>query len=191
MLADTSRLDGSRVFLTELNFANIWTHFRWNNDAELHALEYDTPFVPESFGDFFRRFEMIRRNGRAQGFDFEIHRRGYNDSLIGVASLSNIDPANHHAGLTLTIGAREAWHQGYGRETLDMLLRFSFDTLGLHRVMTTALTYNAAWKHLLTTSGFQREGCLREHVYRHDCYWDKESYALLAHEYYAHRALAA
>ena len=184
-------LQSPRLFLTGLDEANIRTHYRWNNDAELHALQCDGPFARESYGAFARRFQQLQHNSIERDFDFESHRRGDTDSLIGIASIYDIDPASRHARFSLTIGRREAWNQGYGRQTLAMLLRFGFDTLGLHRLMTTALTFNTAWRHLLATSGFHREGCLREHIYRHNRYWDKETYALLSREYAASHALAA
>ncbi len=184
-------LASPRVRLTPLDPAHIRTHFAWNNDAELHAMESDQPFVPESYGAFARRFAALQHNDPARGYDFEIHRRDATNSLLGVAALWDINATSRHARLTLTIGERSAWGQGYGRAALNTLLRFGFDTLGLHRVRATALAYNACWKHLLTTTGFHQEGRQREHVYRNGRYWDQESYALLAREYQSRHALAA
>ncbi|HMB91928.1 MAG TPA: hypothetical protein VKP65_13830, partial [Rhodothermales bacterium] len=89
-------LEGSRLYLTHLQTAHIHTHFRWNNDPELHCLETAHPFEPESFGSFAQRFRELRPNDSQRGYDFEIHLRKdgpSKDTLVGVAYLANVDLA--------------------------------------------------------------------------------------------------
>jgi RimJ/RimL family protein N-acetyltransferase len=189
-------LEGPRLLLTPLQFSNIRTHFRWNNDPALHQLESEQPFVRESYGAFARRFTQLSHNDLVHGYDFEIHLRGSRDAqhaphLIGIGYLTELDVLHQRALLGLTIAERTARGKGYGREALELLLHFGFATLGLHRLMAHTLANNTPWKHLLTTAGFHREGCLRDHVYRQERYWDKEFYALLDTEYHACQSRAA
>lgn len=187
-------LEGSRLYLTDFQTAHIHTHFRWNNDAGLHHLESEYPFVVESFGSFARRFREMRYNNQQRGYDFEIHLRkdgSYTETLVGISYLADIDLASRRAHVGVTLGDRSVWNRGYGREALEMLLQFAFETVGLHRIEATALSGNVAWNGLLSSAGFQREGYFRDHFYRDGRYWDKASYAMLFSEYKAREALAA
>jgi RimJ/RimL family protein N-acetyltransferase len=135
-------------------------------------------------------------NNPGRGFDFEIHLRpdptaGHPGKLIGIGYLADIDAANRHARIGITLGDRTEWGKGYGREVMDLLLRFGYDHLDLHRIDASAFAYNTPWKRLLDAAGFREEGCLRDYLHRDGRYWDKTTYALLAPEHYARKTLAA
>jgi RimJ/RimL family protein N-acetyltransferase len=90
---------------------------------------------------------------------------------------------NRHAVVGITIGEREYWGRGYGKESLRLLLKYCFEMVELHRVSTETFEYNTTWRDLVERLGFQKEGTAREYLYRDDRYWDKEMYALLEQEY--------
>jgi RimJ/RimL family protein N-acetyltransferase len=176
-------LDGDRVQFTPLQLDNIYKHFRWNNDPELNRLDSEVPYEEETFGEFKQRFEQMCFNPSPVNQDFEIHAE--DGVLIGVAYVADISAHNQHGLVGVTIGDRSYWGQGYGRESLELLLHHCFETLDLHRVSAETFEYNEAWKRLVEEAGFQREGAAREYLYRDGEYWDKENYALLEHEYRA------
>jgi RimJ/RimL family protein N-acetyltransferase len=105
------------------------------------------------------------------------------DQLIGVAYVARISPYHHHALVGITIGEREYWGQGYGKESLRLLLRYCFQDLELHRVSAETFEYNTAWRDLIEGTGFVKEGTAREYLFRDGEYWDKAFYALLEEEY--------
>jgi RimJ/RimL family protein N-acetyltransferase len=161
---------------------NIHTHFRWNNDPELNRLDSELPYEEESFGDFKDRFEQLCNEPSPGHRDFEIHDVEA-EALIGVAYVAQISPHHHHALVGITIGERDYWGCGYGRESLRLLLTYCFRELDLHRVSAESFEYNTAWRDLLKHVGFVKEGTAREYLYRDEQYWDKELYALLEEEY--------
>ena len=171
----------SRILLTPLQMDHVYTHFRWNNDPELNRLDSETPFQRESLQSFLRRYGQMVRDPRPDACDLEVHTR--DGRLIGVAYLDQVRATHGHCRLGLTIGERDCWGEGYGRETMALLLHHAFVNLGLHRVWTEAFAFNAAWKCLLEGWGFTREGCLRDYLFRDGQYWDKETYGLLDTEY--------
>jgi RimJ/RimL family protein N-acetyltransferase len=175
-------LEAGRVRFTPLRMENIHTHFRWNNDPELNRLDSEIPFEEESFGDFKERFEKLCNDPSPAHRDFEIHDAG-EDQLIGVAYVAQISRHHRHALVGITIGERDYWGCGYGKESLRLLLRYCFQELELHRVTTEAFEYNTAWSDLVESIGFAKEGTAREYLYRDEQYWDKELYALLEEEY--------
>jgi RimJ/RimL family protein N-acetyltransferase len=175
-------LEEGRVRFTPLQMENIHTHFRWNNDPELNRLDSELPYEEESFGDFKERFEQLCNDPSPGHRDFEIHDRE-EGALIGVAYVAHISPHHHHAMIGITIGEREYWRQGYGTESLRLVLKYCFRELDLHRVSAESFEYNTAWRDLLENIGFTQEGTAREYLYRDERYWDKELYALLEDEY--------
>ena len=181
-------LEGARVRFTPLQIENIYTHFTWNNDPELNHFDSEVPFETETFGSFKRRFEQLIRKPAPTARDFEVHAE--DGTLIGVAYVADLSLHNRHASVGVTIGNRDYWGRGYGRESLELLLHYGFNELGLHRVSTETFEYNAAWRVLVERAGFRHEGVLREYLFRDGRYWDNHIYALLEDAYRA-RDLAA
>lgn len=180
--AQVTPLTEGRVRFTPLQMDNIHTHFRWNNDAELNRLDSEAPYKEESFGAFKQRFERLCNEESPTQRHFEVHST-VDEELIGVAYAVRISPHHRHALVGLTIGEREYWGQGYGRESFRLLLRYCFRQLDLHRVSTETFEYNTAWRDLVEGMGFTKEGSIREYLYRDGQFWDKTLYGLLAREY--------
>jgi len=177
---DALPLQRGRVRFTPLQMDNIYTHFRWNNDPELNRLDSEIPYEKETFGQFKQRFEQMVRNPSEAHRDFEIHANG---QLIGIAYVARISEHNHHGIIGITIGDREYWGGGYGRESMALILEYCFDHLNLHRVSAETFEYNTAWRDLVEGMGFTREGTARDYLYREGEYFDKVSYAMLDGEH--------
>ncbi len=172
---------GPRIRFDRLQLSNIYTHFKWNNDPELNRLDSEVPYSEEAFGAFKTRFERMIAHPQGDCEDFEIYAE--DGALIGVAFLVGISGHHLHCSIGLTIGEKEYWGQGYGREAMSILLRYCFDSLGMHRVTADGFEYNKAWSHLLEAIGFTSEGTDREYLFRDDRFWDRIRYAMLADEY--------
>ena len=178
---DVTPMELGRVRFTPLQMENIYTHFRWNNDPELNRLDSEIPYEEETFGEFKKRFEQMCYNPSPKHYDFEIHTE--DGDLIGVAYVARISEHNEHGLLGITIGDRDYWGKGYGRESMRLILEFCFQTLALHRISAETFEYNTAWRDLVEGMGFVKEGTAREYLYREGRYWDKMNYSLLEHEY--------
>ncbi len=172
---------GERVRLSPLSMDNIYTHFDWNNDPELNRLDSELPYERETFGEFKRRFEQMTAHPSPYGRDFEIHAE--DGKLIGIAYVAAISTANRNCTIGITIGDRDYWGKGYGRDALRTVLAYCFDTLGMHRVGTETFEYNDAWRRLVEWAGFTAEGTERDYLFRDEAYWDKEIFGLLEDEY--------
>jgi RimJ/RimL family protein N-acetyltransferase len=157
-------LNGPRISFEPLQLSNIYTHFKWNNDPELNRLDSEFPYVRESLGDFKKRFEQMVHSPCPNSQDFEIHTR--EGELIGIAYLAEISEHNSHCSAGITIGNQEFWGKGYGREALTMLLDYCFEEIGMHRVAVDTFEYNEAWRKLVQWAGFEREGCIRDYLFR-------------------------
>jgi RimJ/RimL family protein N-acetyltransferase len=81
--------------------------------------------------------------------------------LIGTCTLASLDEAHRRAEVGFAF-RRDTWGRGVGREALEVLIRFSFETLHLHRLEADVDPDNARALRLLERLGFRREGQLRE-----------------------------
>ena len=189
MRTSSRNLNVGRVRLTPLHLDNIYTHFEWNNDPELNRLDSEVPYREESFGEFKRRFEQMVYHPTPDCCDFEIYAE--DGELIGIAYIANISEANRHCTVGVTIGKREYWGKGYGREAMEAVLLYCFTDLGMHRVSAETFEYNDAWRRLVEGMGFSREGIERDYLYRDEQYWDKVIYSMLESEYNGRHSQAA
>lgn len=101
--------------------------------------------------------------------------------LVGAISVLGVSQQNRHGEMGYWIGARY-WNQGYCTEAARALIRFSFDTLGLHRVFAHHLARNPASGRVMAKAGMRYEGTLREHTRKNDVFEDLPLYGILASE---------
>jgi RimJ/RimL family protein N-acetyltransferase len=83
------------------------------------------------------------------------------EEVIGTCTLFNFDQAHRRAEIGFAL-RRTAWGHGLATEAIGLLLRFSFDSLDLHRLEADTDPMNERSLRLLERQGFQREGILRE-----------------------------
>ena len=74
---------------------------------------------------------------------------------------------------------------GYGRESLNILLKWSFEVRKFHRAWLDCKTYNKRALHLYESLGFQREGISRECIFVNGVYEDLINLSILDREYFA------
>ncbi|MEF8815154.1 MAG: GNAT family protein [Salinibacter sp.] len=187
---EVTPLRGTQVEFTPLQMENIHTHFRWNNDPELNRLDSEVPYEEESFGAFKARFERMCEDPAPSHRTFEVHTHD-EGTLIGVAYATHISPHSRRAKVGITIGDRDYWGRGYGRDSFELLLSYCFDQLALHRVSAETFEYHTAWRDLVEGMGFAKEGTARDYLRRDGRYWNKGLYALLKTDYQARRAKTA
>ncbi|SDQ93794.1 Protein N-acetyltransferase, RimJ/RimL family [Virgibacillus subterraneus] len=105
------------------------------------------------------------------------------DTAIGVTSLINIDTKNRNAECIIDIGEKEYWGKGYGTEALQMLLEYAFLELNLHRVSLRVFSLNERAIHIYNKLGFEKEGVMRESLYRNGKWHDIITMGILKREY--------
>ena len=88
------------------------------------------------------------------------------DRLVGYVVLYDIYWNLQTAMVGIAIGNRTDRGKGYGRDGMELILRYAFDELNLYRVGLTVLERNHEARQLYTSVGFQQEGLLRASDYR-------------------------
>ncbi len=73
--------------------------------------------------------------------------------------------------------------QGYGREAIEGLMRYSFDTLNSNRFWLDVYPHNKVGIHLYRDLGLKLEGRLRESYKTSEGYMDQLIFSILKEEY--------
>jgi [ribosomal protein S5]-alanine N-acetyltransferase len=90
-----------------------------------------------------------------------------------------IEPDHRHAELGYWIGP-PYWGNGYATEAATAVLKYGFETLGLHRIFASHSTNNPASGKVLQKIGMRYEGNQRAHILKWGEFLDLELYGMLA-----------
>lgn len=130
-----------------------------------------------SFRRRLRRYAQEIRNDT--GYPFFVFRKA-DHQLVGGLTLA---PVRRGVTQTATLGywMGEAYAgQGLMTEAATAALKYSFDTLQLHRIEAACLPTNAASVRLLEKIGFSREGYARAYLCIADRWQDHVLFAIVA-----------
>ena len=88
------------------------------------------------------------------------------DTVIGFIGLSDIHWGHGEAWVGIGIGDRAYWGKGYGTDAMQVLLRYAFTELNLHRISLGVFEYNQRAIRSYEKAGFVHEGREREFLHR-------------------------
>lgn len=148
---------GERVFLSHVQREDLPLLARWFSDLEITAY-LGIPGRSFTLEDEQSWFERTRTAENEQQFAIVL-REGCR--LIGTCGLMRIDHQRGAAELGISIGDKHAWGQGYGTETVRLLLDYGFTFLGLHTIFLWHSSFNARGHHAYLKAGFKPAGRLR------------------------------
>ena len=170
---------GERIHLTTLDAANAETARRWINDPEVNRwlIAGQVPLSEAAEAEFYRETEASHSD-----YLFEIRVTG-DDRYIGNCGLNDVDLVHGHGEVGIVIGEPDAQGQGFGRDAIVTLLRFGFDTLGLHRIHIRHIDGNKRAAHLYPSIGFRPTGREREHLFIRGSWRDELAYDMLDREF--------
>lgn len=98
---------------------------------------------------------------------------------IGTIILSDIDYKNGVAQVHIKLSPKQARGKGLGTDALVTISKYAFGELRLNSLYADVLAYNEVSQKLFTKCGFQRDGILRQRVFKNGNYVDVYSYSLL------------
>jgi diamine N-acetyltransferase len=102
-----------------------------------------------------------------------------NSKAIGLIDLFDFDPKNNRAGIGIVIHNQSDRDTGFGKEALDILIKYAFSQLNLHQLFANIGSNNHISKKLFTTFGFQKIGIKKDWNFLHGKYHDEELYQLI------------
>ncbi len=183
-LAEVNHLHGSLVRLTALAKDDAATLAGFSENTWVYRLMNSSPAVPYTVAETVKWIEKEQENPNS--FHFGI-RNVETGALLGFCELDEIEWNHRACMLGIGLGDPEDWGKGYGRDAMEVLLRFGFHELNLHRIGLAVFSYNARAVALYESLGFVREGTVRERLSRDGKAHDMLLYGLLRVEWEASR----
>jgi RimJ/RimL family protein N-acetyltransferase len=156
---------------------------RWTHDPLVRYLLAGVarPFSAEAVRKLLEKVEKQMEEDKNL-FHFTVRLRQDN-RLLGLARIFWIDFHNGTGVLNLGIGEASDRQHGYGSDALDLLLRFAFGELNLHRLSIWPTADNLALIHLAEKAGFKEEARRREAAFHDGKYLDVLNLGLLRTEW--------
>ena len=91
--------------------------------------------------------------------------------VIGTTSLYDVNPALRTAAIGHTWLGPRWWRKGHNTDSKLLLMRYTFETLGVARLVWHTDIYNERSQRAIERLGATREGELRKHRIRRDGTW--------------------
>jgi RimJ/RimL family protein N-acetyltransferase len=161
----------------------------WTHDAEFLRLVDPGPARPLSPAQVKKKYEQLEKEAD-KNYTFALRLRDLPADgpegpgrLIGFARLYWIDWFHGAGMLSLGIGAPADRGQGYGSETMRLLLRYAFDECSLHRLSAMVPAYNLGAVRFVERHAFALEVRRRQALARDGQRWDMLQYSLLRDEW--------
>jgi RimJ/RimL family protein N-acetyltransferase len=170
------KIESSRLILRPLGQQDLQPHYlSWLNDKEVqhYSRRRGRHFEMEDLKKFL--------DALPQSTDLHLAVIRKSDLRhIGNISLNNRDDLNRSAEISIMMGDRETWGQGYGGEAVQALSVYGFQSLKLHRLW--AESPNPAFNQLMKRLGWNHEGTKRDAFWLDDQFVPLELWARFSHE---------
>lgn len=180
---------GERIVLTSVHIHNLEKLRQWKNSPAIQDYSFDSREITEQQQQEWYENQICKNKNL---YIFEIHKYTRNNDsttqeeisdLIGLCNLKIIDETARIAEFSISIGDQSQLGKGYATEALNLLFRYGFRNLNLHKIGGQAFDYNTGACRLYEKLGFKVEGRLRQAHFRFGKYHDILYIGLLSHEF--------
>lgn len=154
-----------------LNWVQDYENIEFINSISL-LMNDDVDFIKNSFLRF--------ASSNSQGF-FIYHKES--KRYLGTVKLDKIDFFRKSAEFGIMIGEKDFKGKKIGSYSMELVLKYAFEVLGLNRIWGGTDSNNLAMRNLFIRCGFIQEGELREHSYINGKYSNGMLYGLLKKEW--------
>lgn len=160
-------LEAADIYLRLMDEGDTDLIIRWRNaDFVRRNFIYQKPFTRQGHKAWIR--EMID-TGKAVQFMICVKDTG---KPVGSVYLRDIDHNHHKAEYGIFIGEREALGKGFGTQAAELMTRYGFEELKLHKVMLRVLAENLPARKSYEKAGFVQEAYLKDEVFLENHYKD-------------------
>jgi len=153
---------------------------KWRNDPKVRR--YSRNAWPRSLEDVKKRFETVpdRHTRDFVGF-IMYHKR--DKRPIGDIGLNHIDWVGRNANIYAMIGEPEYWGKGIVGEAAQLVLKYAFTELNLHKVKASVFAPNERSLRAAERLGLNKETIVKEEMYVDGKYYDAHKWGLTKEEW--------
>ena len=154
-------LKTERLLLRALDSADLDKNYlSWLNDSAVNRY-LETRFVPQSLESLHAYWSAHRDDPASPWFAICL---AADCQHIGNIKLGPIHWLHRRADISLFIGERSCWGQGYAAEAISMVRDWAFSELDLQKLSAGIYSGNIASRRAFEKCGFELEGTLRQEV---------------------------
>ena len=154
-------LQSSRLLLRALEPGDLnATYLSWLNDPAVNRY-LETRFLPQSHEALQAYWEDHRDDPSSPWFAICLASEGRH---VGNIKLGPIQWLHRRADLSLFIGERKCWGQGYASEAIALVRDWAFRELDLQKLNAGIYSGNLGSRRAFEKCGFELEGTLRQEV---------------------------
>ena len=172
-------LTGSMVTLRELRLTDAPSLLAMLSSEEVARFISPPPTTVEGFERFIAWTHRERAAGNYVCFAVVPHGM---DSAIGIFQVRQLEPGFATAEWGFAIGSAY-WGSGVFVDGARLVVDFTFETIGTHRLEARAAVQNGRGNAALKKVGATQEGILRKSFLRNDEYLDQTLWTILASDW--------
>ena len=173
-------LGGATVILRELRASDAPSLFALLTTDEVSRFISPPPSTVDGFEKFIAWTLRQRSAGAYACFAVTIDAT---DTAIGIFQLRQLEPGFGTAEWGFALGSAY-WGSGVFEEGAELLLRFAFTTVGVHRLEARAAVRNGRGNGALRKIGAVQEGLLRKSFLKDGEYLDQALWTLLDEDWH-------
>lgn len=180
-------LYGEKIMLRPMEESDTQDIVRWRNtDFVRKNFIYQKLFTAEGHQHWI---ETMVKTGKVKQFMICPYLSANREcgNAVGSVYLRDIDPVHRKAEYGIFIGEADALGKGYGTEAAQLMLRYGFGELQLHKIMLRVLAENEGAKRSYEKAGFRQEAYLKDEVFLNGGYHDVILMAAFEPEIYRSR----
>ncbi len=175
------KLIGDRIYLSPKGSSEeeIEKFTEWMNDFQVTDYTGRTSQIITYTGEkeYLENAEKNKNNRTFNIVNLE------DEKLIGTVGLENINWVKRSAVLGIFIGDKDFRSNGYGTESIRLLLEYGFRYLNLHSIRLDLLSINERAHKCYLKCGFKDTGASREEIFLNGKYYDKLHMDILESEF--------
>jgi RimJ/RimL family protein N-acetyltransferase len=162
--------EGRRIYLREVCIADADGNYsRWMNDPDV--IQYlESRFTPVTLPMLQSYITQEQQNLSVVFMAIVVKE---NDTHIGNIKIHRIDYYHRFAEISLIIGEKAYWGNGYGTEAIQLAVDFAFSKLNLHKLSANIYSSNAGSVKAFKKAGFSDEGLRIKHRFYKGEYIDE------------------
>ena len=154
-------LNSSRLILRAIQAKDLnETYLAWLNDPAVNRY-LETRYLPQSSEALHSYWESHRDDPSSPWFAICLLDQNRH---IGNIKLGPINWLHRRADISLFIGDRQCWGQGYATEAISLVRDWAFQELDLQKLNAGIYVGNLGSRRAFEKSGFELEGTLRQEV---------------------------
>ncbi len=173
-------MTGKQVTLRELRASDAPSLFAMLTTEEVSRFISPPPTTVDGFEKFIAWTQRMRQVGTYACFAVTLEG---SDVAIGIFQLRELEPGFGTAEWGFAIGS-EYWGTGVFTDGAELLVRFAFETVGVHRLEARAAVKNGRGNGALRKIGAVQEGVLRRSFLKNGEYLDQVLWSILDEDWF-------